>query len=509
MFVILLSKEVRFHFLTFKFTASLVTTFSLVLLSVWVLSEDYIRRRDTFNITAERAAAENLEVYVPSQISPTLLKPPSPLGIFAQGEERRFGNSVEIKRWEVPRRASGSLSDNELLRAEPPFDLLTVFTLVISIFAVVITYDLISGERESGTLRLLNTGSAGRSVIFAAKFISGVICISIPFLFSFLAGLLVISFVFNIAFTAPQWSAIAMMMLVGLAFAAFFVAVGLACSALVRGSASALILSLLTWALGILVIPGAGRSIAEALEPIPSEKGLTSLAESSEQEIMNKLMTAFFPKHPDAGSGWTGWDGESYYVYDGTSANFRDTEELVRFHEPLMLERARRLWEAARLIKGRERTQAALIGAMVSPSPAFQLRSAFTALAGTDVNNNDRFIEEARVYRRNLLRGFQERGLFGRNALEFFTRRSRAEIDDDLYAGRSRRYDELRAAGRRDVYSLEDEWGKLSPGWIPGYSFNNEEPGFQGAVLPLVYFVVGTALFFMLGIVAFQRYDVR
>ncbi len=46
MFRVLLWKEIREHLMTFRFGAALVTTFVLVVISVWVLGEDYMRRRD-------------------------------------------------------------------------------------------------------------------------------------------------------------------------------------------------------------------------------------------------------------------------------------------------------------------------------------------------------------------------------------------------------------------------------------------------------------------------------
>ena len=108
MFLSLLFKEIRFHLLTFRFAAALITTLMLVVLSMWVLGDDYIRRRNTYNISVETTARQIEEVYVPSQISPTLYRPPSALSIFAQGEDRRFGNTLQVQRWEVPRRAEGS-----------------------------------------------------------------------------------------------------------------------------------------------------------------------------------------------------------------------------------------------------------------------------------------------------------------------------------------------------------------------------------------------------------------
>ena len=79
MFTTLFGKEIREHLLTFRFGAALLTVFVLVIVSVWVLGEDYLHRRDTYNLMVEKSAEADAEVLVPSQISPVLNLPPSPL----------------------------------------------------------------------------------------------------------------------------------------------------------------------------------------------------------------------------------------------------------------------------------------------------------------------------------------------------------------------------------------------------------------------------------------------
>lgn len=510
MFLTLLTKEIRQHLLTFRFAAALLTTLILVIVSVWVLSEDFIRRRDTHNIMAERSAQADREVYVPTQINPTMHRPPSPLSIFAQGEDRRFGTSVNIHRWEVPREAAGRLEDNELLIAESPLDLLTIFTLVVSLFGILLSYDQISGERETGTLRLMCTGAVSRGKMYTAKFFSGVFCLAIPFLLSFIAGLLVITFVFDISFTPTQWPAIAIMVLAGLVFAALFIAIGLACSALLRNSAAALVLSLLIWALGVMVIPTAAQSIADYFVPLPSAAEITDLATITQREIDDKEINEFRPKHPDYGSGSTaGWPDE-YWLYDGTPANFSDTEEYVRFLEPLMLERAQKIWEASRKHKNLKERQAEIANIISAPAPAFQLRSAFTALAGTGTSNYRRFLDEARQNRRLMVADFQGKGYFGSNAWSFFSRRERSDVSDELFAMRSR---ERRLKRERGIPSEQISgphlWGRLPESEIPHFEFTGREPDLMSALWPIGYLAIATFILFVLGFIAFIRYDVR
>jgi hypothetical protein len=173
-----------------------------------------------------------------------------------------------------------------------------------------------------------------------------------------------------------------------------------------------------------------------------------------------------------------------------------------------MFDRARRIWDVVRTQREEKLKQANLAAVISTPAPAHQLRLAFTALAGTRVTDYRRFMDEVRLYRRKLIDGFQRRGLFGRNALRFFTRRPEEEIKDDLREQRLQEYRKDREAFWRKVSNFE-EWERLSPDWIPPFTFSGGEPDFDKALWPVSFLAVVTALVFLIGFFTFLHYDVR
>ena len=103
MFKTMFFKEIREHLMTFRFAAALVTTFVLILISFWVLGEDYKERQNDFNQAAKKLNEDMLaRCYTPSMIAPVISRPPSPLRIFAEGEDRRHGNFITIERLLIP-----------------------------------------------------------------------------------------------------------------------------------------------------------------------------------------------------------------------------------------------------------------------------------------------------------------------------------------------------------------------------------------------------------------------
>ena len=514
MFRSLLQKEILIHLMTFRFAAALVTTVALVIVSVWVLGDDYLRRRNAYNLAAEETARQDHEIYVPSQISPTLHRPPSKLSIFTQGEDRRFGNSIQIRRWEVPLRAEGSFTDNMLMVALPPLDLYTIFAVVISLFGILFSYDAISGEREHGTLKLQCTGGVSRGAIFTAKFTGAVICLAIPLLIGLLAGLLLISLFFNIDFAAEQWLAIACMAGSGLIFGALFVALGLVCSSLVRRSSVALVLALFVWTMGVLVIPSAAQSVADFLVPLPPSSEVTNIAKATEREAVAGLVK-FSEEHPAYWWGnWTGnWDipGNGGYIkYDGSERLFNDSIEFVRYVEPMMLSRADRIWN---VYNGQHETlerQAAIADAISLLSPSNHLRRVMTSLANTGYHVYGDFIDSARRYRRQMIGNFEQRGYFTKNALGFFTRRPAADVDDEMYQQRTAFYRQQAAQGRRsEEFMGPHHWGPLPEDQILPFAYISDSPDFAGALQPGLILIVSIAVAFSIGFVAFLRYDIR
>ncbi len=515
MFGVLLWKEIRNHLMTFRFGAALITTFVLVVISVWVLGDDYIRRRDSYNQLAESAARAAREVTVPSMAVPVLHHPPSPLSIFAQGEEKHLGNSVEISRWEVPRKASDSLTDNMLLAAQPPFDLLAIFTLVVSLFGVLLSYDSVSGERERGTLKMLCSSRTSRGIIFAVKFLGGLTVLSLPFLVSFLSALIVLQFVHGIGLAPVQWLAVAAMVFTGLLFGALFVAVGLMSSALVKRSSTALVFSLLLWTLGVPLIPATSTNLVSLLHPLPPSAEIANIAQVTSEEINDRVDEYTVPPEYRERQlrieGGGGFFGQSPWLFDGNPPIFHVLEDFIRFHEPLRQERAEVVWEVEREHEVQMERQVVLASWLSSAAPATHLRNAFTALAGTGYSTNRRFMENARRYRHELLERFRRRGYFDENVIEFFSRLPReVAYSQELWEQRYAVYQERENSGEDFAGEMDwRQWEPLPADIVPAFRFESSRPEFEAALWPIAILAFMAAFAFAAGFAAFIRYDVR
>lgn len=515
MFFILLNKEIRNHLQTFRFAAALLTTFLLIVVSVWVLGNDFIKQRDTYNRLSEQYAREAKDVYIPSRISPTLLNRPTPLSIFAQGESKQLGNTVQIQRWQVPAEASDTLSNNWLLSAMPSFDLLAIFTLVISVFGILLSYDGFCGERENGSLKLLCTFPPSRGLLFTSKFLASTIVLAIPFLVSFLSSLLILQFVHNISFSGEQWLAIALMLLSGLLFGTLFIGIGLLCSTLVARSSTALVLSLLIWSLGVLLIPSIASSASSAIHPILPREEIDKYAQESRAAISEKQMDFLRNKAQRASSGWGCWNigGQNPFLFEGSDkVSWDHTQKYIRFYEPLWQQRADDIYKLEKKHLDEKKKQAEMADLLSAAAPAFHLRQAFTALAGTNFVSYEKFMDNTRKYRVAMIDNFRKKGYFGKNVLKLFSRRDPEDIDnDDEIQTRIQSYRQKLNDGFAiwDLISPATYWDPLPADLTPVFDFDGGKPDIGASIWPICFLSLITAMVFLFGFIAFTRYDVR
>jgi ABC-type transport system involved in multi-copper enzyme maturation permease subunit len=510
LFTTLFRKEIREHLLTFRFGAALITTFVLVIVSVWVLGEDFVVKNNNFNRMSESFSEENGKVYVPSQIAPVVLRPLSPLSIFAKGEDEQLGNAVRISRWSVPVDADDYLTVNDLLHSIPSFDLLTIFVFAISLFGILLSYDSICGERERGTLKMLCSNNTKRGVIFTAKFAGGAVILAVPFLISLISALLVLQFVHGIRFSATQWAAIGLITVLGLLYGAVFIGLGMVCSALAGRSSVALALALLLWTLSVILIPSAGNSVASMIIPLESTAGISKFVQESGSEIGKKESEFITENNIDLSSnGSSNIGGEQPYWFDGELPWLLDHMKYIGFYEQLYQEQADQLWKLYQGYLARKKEQYKLGSLLKLISPAHLLRHSVTALAYTDYATHADFLEHCRRYRQAILDDFRNKGLFDKNIHRFFTRYELSDFaSEEMIEQREQERQRREEAGDEFASRIEG-FGPLPKDYIPAFDYAGGGPNFEESIQPLALLALMIIGVFALGFAAFISYDVR
>lgn len=138
---------------------------------------------------------------------------------------------------------------------------------VLSLIALLFTFDAISGERERGTLRLMLSNAVPRHTVLMGKFLGALISIVIPFTLAVLMNLLVISMATNVHLNVEAWGRLSIVCLIALLYTCFFLGLGLLVSSRVQRSAVSLVILLLIWVVFVVFTPNTLASITGGFSP--------------------------------------------------------------------------------------------------------------------------------------------------------------------------------------------------------------------------------------------------
>ena len=169
------------------------------------------------------------------------------------------------------------------------FDFLFLVQVVFSLLAILLAFDMIAGEKERGTLKLLLANNIPRDTVILGKFIGGFAVLWVTFVIGFLLLYLVLS-VFSGQFFAPE-TLLRMLFIFGCStlFLAGFFGVGLMVSTFCQSTRTAIVVLLVAWVVMQLVIPKAGEMIAAVVKPVRAEYDVQVEQQRIVQEQMGQM----------------------------------------------------------------------------------------------------------------------------------------------------------------------------------------------------------------------------
>jgi ABC-type transport system involved in multi-copper enzyme maturation permease subunit len=184
--------------------------------------------------------------------------------IFALGAEKDPDPRATINAQSAPY-YYGDFKRNPLGNLFPPVDLLLVVGIIMSLLIFVLTYDMISGEREEGTLRLLLCCPVPRDMVLAAKWLGGFISLAIPFLTSAVIIMLILTFNHQVVVSGVEWLRIVAMFGVCLLYIATVFSLSMMVSTFCASSSTAILSLLLSWVVLIVAVPAISTPLAVVL----------------------------------------------------------------------------------------------------------------------------------------------------------------------------------------------------------------------------------------------------
>ena len=405
---VLAAKEMLDQLSSPKFVFLFAVSTVLILFSLYTGSSAYVGARSEFQSTEalSRRELENRKNYFElGQFGVKIARRPAPLSAVAGGVSSALGRSARVRPEQQPEIAPPPLADTPVLAVLGQLDLNTVVKVFLSLFVLLLTYNAVAGEKESGTLKAVLANPVPRTQLLLGKslglFGTFVMATALPAII----GVLVMKLGFGIELAGGDWVRLGAIGVASLLYLLAIFATGILVSTATARSAVAFLVLLLVWVAFVEVIPKASPMLASQIRPAPSYASLQSDRDRFQaefQQSMFRVMSSAFA-HAAPGSADSPDDGERrQHVLDSLMSRGRDS-----LQADLQTELAR-VDEAYR---NRQDGMTRLALFLSRFSPAAAMSHAVEVMAGTDFEAHRRWRDELIGYRGSLESYLKSKGV--------------------------------------------------------------------------------------------------
>lgn len=509
-------KQLLINVMTQKFVIGFVLCQLLFLLSAVILTRDYEERRASYSAAASQHARQLRQIKVYAQLTITVDRPPAQLSPLCEGFDKRLASEATLSYTRIPEISVGQGEKNPLMVVLKSFDLVAIVQIVLSLLALFFAYDVVSGEREQGTLALTLSHALPRHKMLMGQYLGGMMTLLPMVLVGMILALFVMISSSSIAFSSQDWMCIGLIVVISLIYLSTFHLFAILVSTIVKRSATSLTVLLFCWIVLVVLFPHASAYLAHHIRPVEAKAMVDARARNLRSEMWQRLW-GYAKKHPPPPHRWEFIKGRSVYtgdipypimIYYAPREIMLWELEGLKYCLRLNMEYAERIHD---LYRSYERTllrQADLAKMVARLSPAWVYTQAASILAGTDADHYLRFLERARRYRHVVIDYVESKdGLF---SLAYFTRRNMNELLttaelEALRKSRGRRaIDDLIGRGWDEVPPLDL---RDMPTFDPFSDTIDEQ--IKRALPELGILIFLNLVLFLLSHVAFLRADVR
>jgi len=274
----IVKKEVLETIFSYRFPLFAVICLLLIPLGMYVSEVNYSKRvrdySEQVRLADEAASKLKLQDVMAGTVTIRGFRHPAPLSVFTQGFESTLPRYYELTQdgFKPGESASG---DESVVSVQGKVDFIFLVQMVISLIALLFASDMISGEKESGTLRATLANRLPRDTLLAGKIGGGYLALWIPFLLSFLLGAVVLMLTQFPLFAGGAGTRVVIILLATSLFILTYYTIGMAVSTSSAKARTALVAILIIWAAFQLVIPKLSDMIAGIVYPVRTDTAVS------------------------------------------------------------------------------------------------------------------------------------------------------------------------------------------------------------------------------------------
>jgi ABC-type transport system involved in multi-copper enzyme maturation permease subunit len=314
MFGRLIQKELLNYLLDFRFVAIFMLSVLLSVLSVYVGVRNYRQQLEqqqvVTNAYKERLASafEKGGGHGSWDLTRQGIiwnREPEVLSPVVFGMSGKLGNEVHIQ-YPYPASYEDSLFSVDPIHALfGILDFAFIVKVILSLCVLLLTYDMVCGEKESGTFRLVSSFAVSRSAVAISKLAGATIGGLVPLLFSFLLISSVMALSQDLDLKGDDWVRMwATMMVFGL-YLLVFISFGLFLSSVTHRRMTAFLALLGLWTIWVFIIPNLGLRVSQSVEPAASLYDIKKQSHAMRWDAnlnRNKEQDAYWEKNRPADS---------------------------------------------------------------------------------------------------------------------------------------------------------------------------------------------------------------
>ncbi len=483
MFSVIVEKELKSIVMSPKFAATFGVCSILILLSVFIGIREYENSMTQYETINRMTEEEMREQSAWQSVYDRVARRPDPMQIFVSGVSYDIGRKSLISPHDPVELEYSNYSDDPIFALFRFLDFSFIVQVVLSLFAILFTFDAINGERERGTLQLVFSNSIPRARYILAKCLGSWLGLIVPILVPILLAILLV-LLYNIPMTASHWTRLIGIIAVSILFFTFFITLGVLISSLTRRSSVSFMISLVAWIVFVLIIPKLGILAANQIVPVPQEAEVEGKIDAFSRDVWHEHWE-------EMGKIWAerNVDREEVDEVDEDQLwSYMEEDDARRSAVEQSIEEYRIQMQDEISKKRDTQQRLAFALARISPVSAYQL--AVMELAGTDIDLKSRNVDAMRTFRSEfnaeVKKREQESGVGG-GIMISFTDEGGFQMQD-----------------RRDKTSLDiSTLPKFTPSELKTGEAVNSALVDSGL---LIVFTLGA---FAAAFMAFVRYDVR
>ena len=284
----IIKKEILDNITSPKFVFTFLLCTVLILLSVYTGVANYAADKKEYAaaVALNKKNLENQPNYSSlAGIGIKINKPPQVLGTIVSGVQEDVGRVAPVNIASDPNLVESKFGSNPVFAVFGALDLMFIVKIVLSLFAILFTYDTIVGEKEKGTLKLALSNDVPRDRLILGKAIGGYISLLMPLLIPLVLSLIILVVAPNLALSGADWTRLLLIFLMFFLYLSVFFSLGLFISARTSRSSTSFIVLLFLWVVFVMVIPKVAVITAGQVKPIPSVHEITAKKDAFLQQV--------------------------------------------------------------------------------------------------------------------------------------------------------------------------------------------------------------------------------